>query len=274
MSRLSAIPAIKGTCIRTRHRPTATPATKRTTSIRGSLPRSVNTAIPNGIGKPCSLSTTTIRPIRYEGSIGQQSASPVIRDIYTRTRRLSPALPATKRTTSIRGSLPRSVNAAIPNGIGKPCSLSTITIPPIRYKGNIEPLLARVATRDCCIRTRRPRPATLATRKTISICAGWVRNVRTATAYEIGNSGTSITIRGLDSSSTAAIRDSIVMPATVRAWTRKSNHRPPVSVATRKMTSMKEVSALNVTGVMKQPCGRRSNGAAASFAAVSLRPVG
>jgi hypothetical protein len=29
-----------------------------------------------------------------------------------------------------------------------------------------------------------------------------------------------------------------------------------------------------VTGVMKQPCGRRSNGASASFAAVSFRPVG
>ena len=37
---------------------------------------------------------------------------------------------------------------------------------------------------------------------------------------------------------------------------------------------MMEVSAHNVTGVMKQPYGKRSNGAAASFAAVSFRPVG
>jgi hypothetical protein len=60
----------------------------------------------------------------------------------------------------------------------------------------------------------------------------------------------------------------------VHTWTRRSKHRPPVSVATRRMTSMKEVSAPNVIGVMKPPCGKLSNEAAASFAVVSFRPVG
>ena len=159
--------------------------------------------------------------------------------------------------TSIRGNLPRSVNAVTPNGIGKCSSLSTTTIRSIHCEGNTELPLARVATRDGCIKTRRPQPATPATRTSMCTGAGWARSARTATAYETGNSGTLITIHGHASNLMADTKGAIVMRATPSAWTRRSHHRRPVSDVTRRMTSMREVSAHNVTGVMKQRSGRR-----------------
>ena len=132
---------------------------------------------------------------------------------------------------------------------------------------------ARVATRDGCTKTRRPQTATPATRRTMCTGTDWARNARTATAYETGNSGTSITIHGPGSSLTAVIQGSIVMLAIPRAWIRRSHHRPPVSVVTRKMTSMGEVTARNVIDVMKLRSGRRLNQAPASFVVGSLKPA-
>ena len=132
---------------------------------------------------------------------------------------------------------------------------------------------ARVATRDGCIKTRRPQTATPATTRTMCTGAGWARNARTATAYEIGNSGTSITIHEPDSSLTAVIKGSIVMPVIPSAWTRRSTHHPPVSVVIRRTTSMREVSAHNVIGVTAQRSGRRLNQAVTSFAAGSFNPT-
>ena len=102
---------------------------------------------------------------------------------------------------------------------------------------------------------------------------GWGQNARTATIYETGNSGISIMIHGPASRLMEDTKGSIVMPAMLSAWTKRSQHRLPASDVTRKMISTKEVSAHNVTDVMKPHSGRRLSQAPESFAVDSLKPA-
>lgn len=107
-------------------------------------------------------------------------------------------------------------------------------------------------------RTHHPR-ASPAMKKRTFTSAAWVRAVKRATMPETGNYGSSITIRGPDSSWTAPTRPWIAMPVITNRLGRESRQAAPAWRAIGRRIGMKEGSGHNAIAVTSRRHGRRLN---------------
>jgi len=233
MRRSHVTPVTRGIGTRT-SRWIVTPATRKTTNIKGRRARTARTVTTLDHGRRLSLITT--HPVSpYLGNMPKCNVRRATGHQPSRMPR-QPVMAVTRRTTSIKGRTARSAKRATAQATGPPSSSIMSSTRSIPYGVTTSRQHARPATRGISTRTRRRPTVTPAIRKMTSIRDSLVNDVRIVTPSGTGGSCSSSTI----ATPRTDYRDTIGgrnVPVVITAPCSKRRRRPIAMRATKRTTS-------------------------------------